>query len=588
MNGAPGSRRWRRLLILIQQEATPYVRRRLAQVLGLVLVGAVVSGLAPLALKWIVDGLSIRGRVPAAAWLLLALYASSQWMVRSAGELRALIYARAERRILRRLSEQTFGHLLSLPLRFHLSRQTGAVGQTLDSGLEGLRMVLRHLVFTVLPVCAELTTSAIVLWRLDQPVFLILFCLAGGCYAFAFGHSAGRIARAAREATASRIKAGGVVTDGLLNFEAIKCYGAEELLRRKAGRALAHSERAWLVFHKRYARNGLIVALVFGLFLAATLAWALREVHLGLMSVGGFVLVNTYMLQLVRPAEMLGYAVQGVSHGAALFDQLLTLLDERPQLSTGGAVRAGSRGAIEFDRVTLSYRSRRTALVRVSFAVAAGDTLGIVGESGAGKSSVLRLLLRLVEPDQGVIRLDGAPLTTIAPAALRHVIAVVLQDTVLLDDTIEYNIAIGCPHCNRREIERAAQLAQLHEFIRSLPKGYATVVGERGVRLSGGERQRIAIARAALRRPLIYVFDEATASLDARTERSILDSLREASRTATTLVIAHRLTSVISADSIVVLHGGQVAETGTHEALLRASGRYAALWAAQRGGVVAA
>ncbi len=587
---SPASRvpRWRSVLRLLRGEMTPFVRIRLAEVLLLVMLGAVMSALAPLALKWIVDGLVGQGRIPLSAGILIGLYAFSQWLARASTEIRALRFARAERRILRTMSERMFAHVLHLPLRFHLGRQTGALSQTIDNGLEGVRMILHHLVFTVLPVGAELSVAAVVLARLDQPVFLVLFCAAAVCYAVLFGRSAGRISESAREAAAARVCAGAVMTDGLLNYETVKSFGAEGLIAGKASRALERSERAWLAFHRRYAGNGLAVAGVFALFLTATLLYALHDVQAGRLTVGGFVLVNTYMLQLVRPAEMLGFAVQGFAHGAALLEKALGLFAEPPETAGGERLEHGARGALEFERVTLAYGAGRTALEEVSFTLTAGSTLGIVGQSGSGKSSIVRLVLRLLEPDAGVIRLDGTPLAQIAPAALRAAIAVVPQDTVLFDDTIAYNIAVAWPQAGREDIERAARLAQLDEFVRSLPEGYDTVVGERGVRLSGGERQRIAIARAALRRPLIYVFDEATAALDGRTEEAVLVSLRSLSRSATTLLIAHRLASVMHAERIVVLHGGRVVESGGHEALLRAGGQYAALWHAQQPGAAAA
>ena len=579
---------WRGVLGVLGREISPYVRRRLAEVLGLVALGAAVNALAPLALKGVVDGLTRQQPIEAPLGLLIGLYAASQWLGRSSAELRALRYAQAERRILRTLSERVFAHVLRLPLRFHLERQTGAVSQAIDNGLEGVRLILHHLVFTVLPVCAELAIVAMVLARLGQPVFLVLFCGAAVCYAALFGRSAGRIAESARTASAARVAAGALITDGLLNCETVKSFGAEELIAGKAGGALERNEHAWLAFHRRYCANGLAVAGVFAAFLTATLACALHSVRAGQLTVGGFVLVNTYMLQLVRPAEMLGFAVQGFAQGAAMLGRALELLAERPEASTGLTLGGGPGGALRFERVTLAYGPGRAALEDLTFEIPAGATLGIVGRSGSGKSSIVRLLLRLVEPDGGLIRLDGCPLRAIAPAAVRAAIAVVPQDTALLDDTIENNIALAWPQAERRDIVRAARVAQLEEFIDSLPQGYATVVGERGVRLSGGERQRIAIARAALRRPLLYVFDEATAALDGRTEQAVLAGLQTLSGTATTVIIAHRLVSVARADRIVVLHAGRLVESGGHAELIRAAGHYAALWLAQHPDAAAA
>ena len=573
---------------MVRGEVTPYVVRRLAQVLVLVVFGAVMNALGPLVLKWLIDGVSGQRPARLAIGVLVGLYAGSQWLGRSSAELRALQYARAERRILRTLNERLFAHVLSLPLRYHLMRQTGAVSQTIENGLEGVRLILHHLVFTVLPVCAELLLAGFVLYRLHQPVFLGLFSGAALCYAVVFGRSARHIGDSAREAAATRVAAGAVMTDGLMNFETVKAFGAESLVRGKAGRALERSEAAWIHFYRRYARNGLAVAAVFAVFLAATLAYAVRAVHAGSLTLGGFVLVNTYMLQLVRPAEMLGFGVQGFAQGAALLEKAMVLLSVVPESVSGAPVPRTLDGGIEFDRVTLRYAPGRAALESLSFTVGAGATLGIVGESGSGKSSIVRLLLRLVEPESGVIRLGGLALTEVSPGALRGAIAVVPQDVVLFDDTIEFNITVAKPQASRAEVEHAVRIAQLEEFIAALPERYDTVVGERGVRISGGERQRIAIARAALRHPLVYVFDEATSALDSRTEQAVLTRLRAAAGSATTVLIAHRLASVVHAQCILVLQGGRVIECGRHEALLQAQGRYAALWAAQHPGAAAA
>ena len=580
--------RWRDAVEVVRAEVTPYVARRLVQVLSLVVFGAAMNAVGPLALKWLIDGVSGQRPVRLAVGVLVGLYAGSQWLGRSSAELRALQYARAERRILRTLNERLFAHVLCLPLRYHLTRQTGAVSQTIENGLEGVRLILHHLVFTVLPVCAELMLAGFVLYRLHQPVFLGLFSGAALCYAVVFGRSARHIGDSARKAAATRVAAGAVMTDGLMNFETVKAFGAESLVRGKAGRALERSEAAWIHFYRRYARNGLAVAAVFAVFLAATLTYAVRAVHAGSLTLGGFVLVNTYMLQLVRPAEMLGFGVQGFAQGAALLEKAMALLSVAPESVSGAPVPRTLDGGIEFDRVTLRYAPGRAALESLSFTVGAGATLGIVGESGSGKSSIVRLLLRLVEPESGVIRLGGLALTEVSPGALRGAIAVVPQDVVLFDDTIEFNITVAKPQASRAEVEHAVRIAQLEEFIAALPERYDTVVGERGVRISGGERQRIAIARAALRHPLVYVFDEATSALDSRTEQAVLTRLRAAAGSATTVLIAHRLASVVHAQCILVLQGGRVIECGRHEALLQAQGRYAALWAAQHPGAAAA
>jgi len=300
------------------------------------------------------------------------------------------------------------------------------------------------------------------------------------------------------------------------------------------------------------------------------------------MTIGDFVLINAYTLQVLRPVEMLGYTMQGFAQGAAMLQKMLDFQRQiqEPQW-TDGCVLGGGLAAIEFDNVSLAYRAEHSVLKGLSFKIPAGETLGIVGSSGSGKSSVVRLAVRFVEPDSGRILLGGVPIDDLPLAELRRCIAVVPQDTVLFNATVGYNIALGKPNCSPAEIEEAARFALLHEFIMSLPDRYETMVGERGVKLSGGEKQRVAIARAVIKRPEVYVFDEATSSLDSRTEGEILRNLREISRKSTTLLIAHRLSTVVHADEIVVLDAGRVVERGSHRTLVNKNGAYAALWRAQ-------
>jgi len=594
------SAKLREVVALIWTDATGFVRFRLVVALLLIMFASATTALGPVALKLIVDHLAGRTAAPdtggilgkafgISVGVLIGLYILSQWLTRTAGEIRGFVYARAELRMTRLLGERLFAHIMRLPLKFHLERQTGAITQALENGRNGYNMVLYTLVFTFLPVAAELCTVVVVLSRLEQRAFLGLFAGAIIAYALVFWYSATTVMKAARAASNSQIEATAVMTDSILNYETVKYFTAESVVQQRVSRALGVTEDRWMAFSRRYAYNGLFIGTIFAGFLGVTILYAARGVQAGYLTVGTFVLVNTYMLQIVRPVEQLGYAMQQLSQGLALLGRVFELLREPPEISVAAAAAApAGAGRLDFQHVGASYRSDRAVLTDVSFALPAGKTLGVVGGSGSGKSTLVRLLVRLMDADAGRILLDGVSVGELPLSWLRQAIAVVPQDTVLFNDSIAYNIAFGKEGCSRTEVEHAARLAHLHDFIMSLPDGYETKVGERGVKLSGGEKQRISIARAAIKRPRIYVFDEATSSLDSNTEREILKNLREIARLSTTVVIAHRLSTVVHADEIVVLDAGTIVERGTHAALLRQNGRYAALWEAQQQGMAAA
>lgn len=578
--------RLREISVLINREATPFVRRRLVWILLLVLVSAMLTALGPLVLKHLVDEFTGHGHGEVVSPILLvALYALSQWLARVAGEVRGFLYRRIQWRMFRTLSERLFAHLMHLPLRFHLDRHTGAVSEMLASGLEGLQLLLNQLVLTILPMTAELTTVLVVLARFAPPPFLALFCGALAFYTSAFTYSAGAVLQSARTASAARVETGAAITDGLLNYETVKYFTAESMVQERVGKALTRSETEWLTFSHLFARSGLLAASIYAGFLAATMWYAALEVLRRQMTVGGFVLVNTYMLQLVRPVELLGYAMQSCAQGFAMLERLTDLFREsREPLPRARARTRSVPGPVtlEFDRVSLSYRKNQPVLREVSFRIAPKRTLAIVGPSGSGKSTIVRLLTRLLEPDDGRILLDDISISDLDLPHLRGAIAVVAQDTVLFNDTLAYNIAFGSAHATLADVQHAACVAHLNDFIMSLPHRYDTWIGERGIKLSGGERQRVSIARAVLKSPRIYVFDEATSSLDSQTEQEILDSLREIARDSSTLAIAHRLSTVLHADEIVVLEHGQIVERDNHAGLLRQDGRYATLWRAQQ------
>lgn len=570
---------------LLWSEADRRVKYLIVITLLLVLVSSVVSGLAPLLLKVIVDRLEpTQAHTTYSVPILLVIaYSFSHWLGRSLTELRGMFHGRTDQRVQRLLSYKLFRHVMSLPLGFHLDRKTGGLSQTLANGLIGYRMVLHHLLLTVLPVVVEISTMCVVLTLLDQIAFLAIIGSSVLFYTVAFWTGIMRIASPARAVSNAHIDANAVLTDSILNYETVKYFGAEVQMQGRFCDALAKTEERWSKLFRRKTENGLLVAIIFALSLGISVYVAANAVRHGTMSVGEFVLVNAYIIQITRPLEMLGFAFRDTAQGIAFVEKICELLAQKQEVDVVEQRAHMPRGRPElvFDNVSYSYRPDRPVVQNINFAIPSGKTLAIVGASGSGKSSLIRLLVRLLEPTEGVIRISGTPMPNIPASALRRAIAVVQQDITLFNDSIAYNIGFGRQDSTMKEIVAAAKVAHIHDFIVELPNGYETQVGERGFKLSGGEKQRIAIARAAIRNPMIFVFDEATSSLDSSTEQAIQNDLMKVAKTTTTLIVAHRLSTVIHADEIVVLDRGSVIERGTHSELLANGDTYATMWNTQ-------
>ncbi len=579
---------FRALLPLIWDQAEPGLRVRLLTAVLLTLATAGLNALAPVLFKQLVDRFTasvalLPALLPA---LLLGAYIALQCLAFVVGELRWFLYGKVEQRVQRRLTLLLFDHVHALSLCFHLGRHTGGLQQTIGNGLMGYRLVLFNALFVVVPLIFELALVGFVLGGFYDPLFVTIVAATTALYVVSFVIGVERQRTALRETTSAYTEAFAKAADSYLNYETIKYFGGERHVRSLFDRSLTVGEAKGTLFYNIRSVTGLIQALCLTLGLGAVVVAAARAVAGGSMTVGDFVLVNAYMLQLIRPLGVLSFAYREIKMGLTYVEKMTALLDERSEIVEAPAARVlpDGPGEIVFSDVSFAYDERRPVLDGVSFRVPPGHTLAVVGASGAGKSTLSRLLFRFYDLTGGRIAIDGAALPELTLTSLRAAIAVVPQDTALFNDTLEYNIGIAAPAAGRGEIEDAARLAEIHDFIATLPDGYDTVVGERGLKLSGGEKQRVAIARAVLKHPRIFIFDEATSALDSHTERAIQRNLEAVSRGTTTLIIAHRLSTVVHADEILVLDGGRVAERGRHEALLAAGGLYAAMWQRQQRG----
>ncbi|MEJ1961555.1 MAG: ABC transporter transmembrane domain-containing protein [Gammaproteobacteria bacterium] len=570
---------------LIWRQSDRFTRRQLAVSFALLLTGSVLSALYPVIYKLTIDAFSGHAdpNMLIAPGFLIGGLVLCNYAVGTSMGLRQLVHGLGVQRLSRRISNELFGHIVRLPLRFHLDRKTGAIGETISQGLSGCQILLQHAVFTFLPVTIEFIAIIVVLVHFKHAAYLSILGTAGIAYGYTFWRAAKQIAEPSRKVSDAHVEAQATLTDSLLNYETVKYFHAEPTICSRYDEKLIDKENAWRRVLKLKLGQSAILNAIFAASMATSLGYAGHEVLHGTMTIGDFVLINTYVARLIQPLESMGLAARDVSQALAYLEKMLDMFREKKETDSGESRSdvPQTAASIAFENVTFSYKPDRTTLTDVSFKVGAGRTLGIVGSSGSGKTSIIRLLFRLYEPESGQILLDGVPITKLPLVDLRSSIAVVPQDTVLFNDTIANNIAFGKIGATQLEIEAAAKLAHLDRFIASMPDGYHTRVGERGLKLSGGEKQRVAIARAALKRPLIYVFDEATSSLDSRTEREILQNLIDVARTSTTVVIAHRLSTVAHADEIVVLDRGSIVERGTHEDLVSSDGAYAALWRAQ-------
>lgn len=577
------------LLPYLWPDEAPNLRMRVVVALVLLAASKLTNVVVPVFYKQAVDALGGDSQADIATVvvvpvMLLVAYGVARILAQAFGELRDAIFTRVAQRAVRYAGLKAFRHLHRLSLAFHMSRKTGRVSRAVERGTKGIEFLLRFTLFNILPTLLEIALVCGILWQFYNIWFaLVTFVTIVGYIAWTLLVTEMRI-KHRRAMNESDSDAHTKAIDSLLNFETVKYFTNEEHETKRFDSALITYEAAATKSNESLSYLNIGQGTIIAVGLTAVMLMAAQGVAGDIMTVGDFVLVNAYLIQLYLPLNFLGFVYREIKQSLVDMEQMFGLMDENPDIADrdGAAPITITGGAVKFTDVRFSYDPRREILKGISFHIPAGKTVAIVGPSGSGKSTISRLLYRFYDVDGGSIEIDGQDLRAVTQHSVRRSLGMVPQDTVLFNDTIFYNIAYARPEATPSEIEDAARHAHIHEFIMAMPDAYQTVVGERGLKLSGGEKQRIAIARTILKNPDILIFDEATSALDSHTEQEIQVSLKELSARRTTVVIAHRLSTVVDADEIIVLDSGEISERGTHTTLLQANGAYAAMWDRQQ------
>jgi len=580
----PRTRRgeWRTVATLL-----PYLWEYKGRVIAAVacLVAAKVANVGvPLLMKRIVDALDPRLAALSVPLLLLAAYGLLRVSTTVFTELREFLFAKVTQRAVRKIGLQVFRHLHALSLRFHLARQTGGLTRDVERGQRGISTLISFALFSILPTLVEITlVTGILIARYDW-TFVAITAGALALYIFFTVMITEWRTHFRREMNELDSKANTRAIDSLLNYETVKYFGNEAWEAERYDQSLQRWEKAAVKSQTSLSALNIGQSSIIAVAVTLIMWRATVGVVNGQMTIGDLVLVNAFMIQLYIPLNFLGVIYREIKQAMADMERLFGLIEVNAEVTDKPGARplALDGAAVRFEHVDFFYESDRQILFDVSFAIPAGHNIAVVGPSGSGKSTLGRLLYRFYDVAGGRVTIDGQDLRDVQQTSLRAAIGIVPQDTVLFNDSIEYNIAYGRPGASHDEIVKAAKLAQIHDFIAGLPQGYATPVGERGLKLSGGEKQRVAIARAVLKDPAILIFDEATSALDSKSEKAIQAELREIARNRTTLTIAHRLSTIVDADEILVLDRGHIVERGTHVALLASDGVYARMWRLQQ------